>query len=85
LGALFFKFEARQTAIIVSAQQRAATPNLASSNFKKKCANCHFYLQQAVTDGHHCPLKTYYDIFSRAEKPNEDITWRLYLMNMKGF
>ncbi len=36
-------------------------------------------------DGQHCSLRTYHGgFFSRAEKPSEDITQRLFLMNMKG-
>jgi hypothetical protein len=35
-------------------------------------------------DGQHSPLRTYKGAFSRAEKPSEDIKWRLFLMNIKG-
>ncbi len=35
-------------------------------------------------DMQHSPLKTYHRTFSRAEKPSEDITRHLFLMNMKG-
>jgi hypothetical protein len=35
-------------------------------------------------DGQYIPLWIYHGFFSRAEKPSEDITRRLFLMNMKG-
>ncbi len=33
--------------------------------------------------GQHSPLRTYHGVFSRTDKPSEDITRRLFLMNMK--
>ncbi len=32
----------------------------------------------------HCPLRTYHGVFTRAEKPSENISQRLCLMDMKG-
>jgi hypothetical protein len=35
-------------------------------------------------DGQHCPLITYQGVFSRVEKPFDDINSSLFLMNKKG-
>jgi hypothetical protein len=77
----FLKFE---TDIILS---RGLSHPTQEVQIKKKCAilpllsaeDCHIQL-----DGQHCRLRTYPGIFSRVEKPSEDINNRLFLMNKKG-
>jgi hypothetical protein len=44
-------------------------------------------MQRAVTPNwmsQHCPLITYLGVFSRVDKPSDDINTNLFLMNKKG-
>jgi hypothetical protein len=53
----------------------------------KRAPNGYHYLQRAVTpDWIDCIAlwEHIMEFFSRAEKPSDSITWRLFLMNMKG-
>jgi hypothetical protein len=50
---------------------------------KKNVPEGYHYLQQAVTPKEALPSENISQ-HSRGKKPSEDITWRLFLMNMKG-
>ncbi len=53
----------------------------------KRSPNCHYYAPKGChtqKDGQHCPLIMYQSVFSRVEKPSDDVNNRLFLMNKKG-
>jgi hypothetical protein len=74
---IFFKLEAHQTALIVSSL--LPHPNQQVQIKKQKVRQLPFLSAAG------CHSENIYDIFSRVEKPSEDRTWRLFLINMKGF
>jgi hypothetical protein len=82
-GALF-KFEARQTAIIVRSWLLHLTHQV--QIFKKMRQNGHDYLQQAVMlhGWAVMPSKDISGRFFKGKKPTEEIIWLLFLMNMIG-
>jgi hypothetical protein len=61
-------------------QQRAATPN-AAKTVLKSAPNSHHYYCSGILYPTACMGST---ALSRAEKPSEEITRRLFLMNIKG-
>jgi hypothetical protein len=68
-------------------QQRAVTPGPESLNANKKDAKLPLLSAEGCNtqlDGQHCPLITYQVVFSRGEKPSDDINRGLFLMNKKG-
>ncbi len=83
----FFKFNGHQTTIIVSRGLPHPTHQV---QIFKRAPYCHYYLQQAVAPDWMgsialCELKyTLNAVFSRVEKPSEDMTSRLFLVNIKG-
>ncbi len=84
IGALFFNLK-----YVKQPLQSAAGSHTQPSKFKLKksmptghsLSAAGFYTR---LDGQHSPLKTYHSVFSRAEKPSEDIRQGLFQMNTKG-
>ena len=70
-------------------QQWAVTPDPESLNSNKKGSQTAITICRGLSchtrlDGQHCPLIIYQGVFSRVEKPSDDINSRLFLMNKKG-
>jgi hypothetical protein len=83
-GALFFKFEASQTATIVSSGRPHPTQHVKIQNKVRQTAITIFSGQAHPTGWAALPSEKNHTVFSRAEKPSEDVNSHLFLMNKKG-